>query len=374
MTVGHSRDGMTLVDAEHEPQNMLADVRRGVWKPPVREPAPEIDQDPLFWAFASAWFEANRASWAEHTVKDYRWQLDHLLPFFHGHALSQITVAEVDRYTQSKVRDSHLGAASINKTLARLGQILEVGVEYELIARNPVKVGKRKLKAARYERGYLDDAEHILAVLAAAGELDREARADRSGARRTMIAVLMFAGVRISEACSLRWRHVDLAAGRIRVPGTKTDAAVRGVIMMPILRDELAAHKAGSARTSPDDWVLPTASGTQRTKDNARQRVWQPVMKRANENLLKRDLSLLPEGVTQHSLRMTCCSLRLAVGQDLAYVAEQLGHADTSVTHRYYTRVMRMEPGRPRATPRARRRAHRAPRGGPSTGSGAVEQ
>jgi len=31
------------------------------------------------------------------------------------------------------------------------------------------------------------------------------------------------------------------------------------------------------------------------------------------------------------------------MGEDLAYVAEQLGHADTSVTRRYYLRVMRMD-------------------------------
>ena len=69
------------------------------------------------------------------------------------------------------------------------------------------------------------------------------------------------------------------------------------------------------------------------------------MIKRASENLIRRDLPPLPEGITQHSLRMTCCSLRLAMGEDLAYVAEQLGHADTSVTHRYYLRVMRMEAG-----------------------------
>ena len=91
--------------------------------------------------------------------------------------------------------------------------------------------------------------------------------------------------------------------------------------------------------------MLTTARGTRRTKDNARQRVWVPAVKRANKNLVGRYLLPLPEGITQHSLRMTCCSLRLAVGEDLAYVAEQLGHADTSVTHRYYLRVMRMEAG-----------------------------
>ena len=51
------------------------------------------------------------------------------------------------------------------------------------------------------------------------------------------------------------------------------------------------------------------------------------MIKRANENLIARDLPPLPEGITQHSLRMTCCSLRLAIGEDLANVAEQLGHA-----------------------------------------------
>jgi integrase len=173
--------------------------------------------------------------------------------------------------------------------------------------------------------------------------LDRDARSDWQSARGVLIAVLMFTGVRISEACALRWRHVDLASGRVRVPGTKTHAAARWVRVLPALRDELAAHKATAKHSSPDAWVLPTARGTQRTKDNARQRVWLPVIARANSDLINRDLPPLPEGITLHSLRMTCCSLRLAMGEDLAYVAEQLGHADTSVTQRYYLRVMRMD-------------------------------
>ena len=31
------------------------------------------------------------------------------------------------------------------------------------------------------------------------------------------------------------------------------------------------------------------------------------------------------------------------MGEDVAYIAEQLGHADTSTTHRIYTRVMRLD-------------------------------
>ena len=37
------------------------------------------------------------------------------------------------------------------------------------------------------------------------------------------------------------------------------------------------------------------------------------MIKRANENLLRHDLPPLPQRLTQHSLRKTCCSLRLAM-------------------------------------------------------------
>ena len=51
-----------------------------------------------------------------------RWQLcNHLLPFFHRHRLPQITVAEVDRYREFKVRERSCSAESINKTITRLG-------------------------------------------------------------------------------------------------------------------------------------------------------------------------------------------------------------------------------------------------------------
>jgi integrase len=51
-------------------------------------------------------------------------------------------------------------------------------------------------------------------LLEAGSTLDREAKCDRRHVeRRAMLAVLTFAGLRISELCALRWRDVDLAAG-----------------------------------------------------------------------------------------------------------------------------------------------------------------
>jgi integrase len=251
------------------------------------------------------------------------------------------TVAEVDRYREAKVSEGELSAASINKTLTRLGQILELAVERELIARNPAKVGgkRRRLKAPKPARQYLDRAEQIAALLEAAGELDAEARSNGRMARRALLSTLVFAGLRITEALDLEWRDVDLAGGRLRVRASKTDAGVRSVDLLPILRDELTEHKTACRGTTP--LVFPSAAGTRQDRNRVRTRILAKAISRANVKLAEQRLAALPDGLTLHALRRTCASLRIALGQDPAHVMEVLGHTDPSVTLGIYARVMR---------------------------------
>ena len=70
-------------------------------EPPQSGPAEQPVQDPLFHEFASQWFDSQRHGVAPRSVEDYRWGLErHLLPFFKGHHLSQITIAEAVRFPQ----------------------------------------------------------------------------------------------------------------------------------------------------------------------------------------------------------------------------------------------------------------------------------
>jgi integrase len=87
-----------------------------------------------------------------------------------------------------------------------------------------------------------------------------------------MLATLVFGGLRISEALALRWRDVDLAGGRTRIAGSKTDAGVRWVPLVPALRDDLAERKAVAAHTRPNDKVFSTLTGGMWSRDNARAR------------------------------------------------------------------------------------------------------
>jgi integrase len=177
----------------------------------------EIQPDPTFHEFASEWFRAHRNEWASNTTRDYEWQLrNHLLPFFARHRLSQITIAEVDRYRQCKVNEAVLAAESIKKTITRLGQILEIALERELIARNPVRVNprKRKLRAVKPPPVHLDGLDQIVAVLDAAHGLDRDAKSRTTG-RYALVATLIFAGPRDSEIGHALVRDLDLARSRL---------------------------------------------------------------------------------------------------------------------------------------------------------------
>ncbi len=341
LTLGTKAEGWTRVRAEEELQNVLADVRRGIWRPPVASTAAK--DEPTFHEFASEWFEAiQNEGLARNTLLDYEWQLTrHLLPYFAQHSLSEITIAEVDRYRQLKVREGAINATSINKSIQRLAQILDVALERELIDRNPARGKRRRLKQRRPVRTTLDRAEQIEALISAARELDHEARADRRAIpRAALLSTLLFSGVRIGEALALRWADVDLAAGRMRIRDSKTDAGVRQIDLLPILREELSVLKAITPYPAQTDFVFPTETGNGQNASNVRNRLLALSVDRANERLEERGLNPLPEGLTPHSMRRTFISLLLATGEDVPYVMSQVGHADPKMTLSIYAQVM----------------------------------
>jgi integrase len=382
VTLGTGSEGWTRRTAHTELQNILADVRRGIWCPVEPEPVRPRQIDRVFGEFATKWFEASRYAWQPSTVCDYEWQLrGHLLPFFENHRLSQITIAEVDRYRGEKVRQSvrraealaewhtrveetqdpdarrelarerpprGLSAASINKTITRLGQILEVALEYGLIDRNTARGKRRRLKVSKPSAVWLDSAEHIEALLDAAGELDQYAMVkggrDQKGGlvyRRILLATFVLAGLRIGEMTALLWRDVDLSENRITVRESKTDAGSRQIDLLPALRDELTAHKERAPDIAPSAFVFPSAKGTRMTQENIRSRVLRKAVGQANEKLIGAGDVPLPEGLTPHKLRHTFASILIALGVDPGSVMDQLGHADPGFTLRVYRHGMR---------------------------------
>lgn len=106
LALGTDAEGWTKRKTEDELANILADVRRGTWKPEPTRDASEPASEPTFHEFASEWLDARRHEFATRTIEDYMLALSHhLLPFFKDHLLSEITAQEVDRYKAAKVRE-----------------------------------------------------------------------------------------------------------------------------------------------------------------------------------------------------------------------------------------------------------------------------
>jgi integrase len=341
-------------------------VRRAKWTPPESVVEPQEHRPvPDFRTFASEWYEQGCPAWRERTRVDYRWRLtDHLLPHFADHALTSISVEEVDRYRAAKVRESErltiereaeqakppkerqrlprpLSPSSINKTIRLLAAILEQAVEYGYVERNAAKGRKRLLREPKPSRTYLQP-DQVAALLGAAGELDVEAierNADDTGRRKPLLATLALAGLRISEALDLRWRDVNLPGRKLRIVGAKTDAGIRELDLTPTLAELLTEYRARARAIEPTDYVFATGEGHRDSPENVRRRFLARAVERANAGLAEEQGEPI-RGLTPHGLRRTFISLLLAAGADVPYVMAQAGHTDPKMTLGIYASVI----------------------------------
>ncbi|CAN5777961.1 tyrosine-type recombinase/integrase [soil metagenome] len=339
-------EAATRADAETELRHILADVERGIWKPPVVAEPEVPKREPTFHEFASEWLTARKLEGlAENTIADLRWSLElHLLPHFASLSLSEITPQEVDRYKVSKarerqeiddarargerVRERGLSNSSINHTLSDLAQVLETAVEYGHIAQNPANGRRRRLKQTPPTHSWVEP-QQLPALLDAAP----------AGVGRALLGILAGSGLRIGEALALRWRHVDLmGAGTLSIVGSKTNAGVRTVDLTAALREELREWWRESSHDRPDDYVLPSSTGNRSNPSNLRRDVLRPTIDAANLELEKDGITPIAP-VTFHSLRRTYASLRCACRDDVAYTSAQIGHTDPRFTLRVYTQA-----------------------------------
>jgi integrase len=332
ITLGGPEEGWTRELAETELQNVLADVRRGLWRDPDVEAqaSGEPKPVPLFADFARDWLAGCKDDGlGARTVEDYTWAVElHLIPILGSLRVDEIGVREVDTYRQAKAREGVLGPNSVNKTITRLSQILALAVDHELIAANPATGKRRRLKRTATRQTWCEPYQ-LMALLEGADGL-------LLGRGRPLLATLSGAGLRVGEVLALTWENVSTDRGELIVLASKTDAGRRTVDLTPALRDELAAWHRRTRYPAPSDFVFPNGKGRQDNRNNVRRRLLDPAVAKANVKLTAAGIEPI-KNLTTHGLRRTYGSLRHAAGDEAVYTATQIGHADASFTLRVYT-------------------------------------
>lgn len=125
----------------------------------------------------------------------------HLLPFFGGKKLSEITARDIDAYKTLKVSEG-LDPKTVNGHLSTLRRALVLAMKWGHIEALPTI---ERLRQRKKERDFLDF-----------GEAERLIAAADDG-YRAMIVVALKTGLRLSELLGLRWQDVDLVAGKLHV-------------------------------------------------------------------------------------------------------------------------------------------------------------
>jgi integrase len=160
------------------------------------------------------------------------------------------------------------------------------------------------------------------------------ARRRNAVARVAPITLYVLAGPRVSEGCDLDGVHLDLAGGRVHVPGTKTSAGDRWVPLLPAARERLIAHKL-EFPFGPRDPVFATRNDRRNTPNNVTKTILNPAVERANA-LLEADGREPIAALTMHSLRRTFATI-LAVCEVTQFRAKYLvGHEDDELTAKVY--------------------------------------
>lgn len=191
----------------------------------------------------------------------------------------------------------------------------------------------------RAEPGLAFDRADLASILRASDQGTGEGD-DGKDTFSLLVHILAGTGARIGEVLALRWKHVDLERGRVRIEGTlredkdlsvgppKTRAALRELYLHDDLRSRLTQHKARSGTLGrPEAFVLTSRSMRPLRPSLVLRRHWHPLLKR---------LRLQRTGF--HSLRRTFASLALEEGASPAAVAAVLGQTDQRVLLEHYSR------------------------------------
>lgn len=287
----------------------------------------KVAADITFKDYALQWYKNNRISWKPSVQKDFQSTLNcHLIPYFGDKAVLDITkwmVKEFRAYlSEHKGRNgNNMSNKRINNILSVLRLILNEAAEQFDLSSPFVNLKPLPLKKPDIMPFSLDE---VLLFLNAV-------RKDFYN----YYVVRFFTGMRTAEIDGLKWKYVDFKNRKILVRETwqnrqwvspKTESSIRDIDMLKIVEEALLSqgHITGNR-----ELVFCTKTGKPLDHNNVSKRIWYPALKKAG--LIERN---------PYQTRHTAATLWLASGENPEWVARQLGHSNTEMLFKVYSKFI----------------------------------
>lgn len=228
---------------------------------------------------------------------------------FVGVPLPEVTLGDVQAYAE-ELEGRGLAPATRARALAAVKSLLAFA---HRIGYLPVNVGA----AERLPRVKLTLAERILSREQVAALLASETNPRNA----TLLRLMYYGGLRVSEACGLRWRDVVAREGdAVQVTVYGKGDKTRAVLLPANVGHELLTLRGGASADAP---VFAGRQGGALTSGQA----WR-VVKAAGARIG------VP-GLSPHWLRHAHASHALDAGAGIHVVRDTLGHASLATTSRY---------------------------------------
>lgn len=208
-------------------------------------------------------------------------------------------------------QDAGLAPSTINLSLSVLSEFFDFLRDEGLMLSQPVIKRRHRLLAPATLPKPMPEPELV-----------RFFKAVDSPRDRLLFLLMLRCGLRVSEACSLRWDDCDLSAGTIRVNDGK-GRVDRVVYVSPDLEREL---KAWHARTGSTPHLFPS-----------RKRKGRPIDRRVVNISMREYLHSagIAKRYTPHCLRHTFATQLLNASVTLEVLKELMGHRSIQNTLKY---------------------------------------
>ena len=153
---------------------------------------------------------------------------------------------------------------------------------------------------------------------------------------RNLFQFAIWTGLRTSELIALEWGDIDWnrniarirrASVRKQIKVPKTQAGERDIKLLSGALASLEDQKAHSFLRGKEIFLNPRTNAPWETDAQIRKTAWQPAIRRSGI----RDRN-------PYQTRHTFASLCLTSGEDIAWVARQLGHKSIALTLKRYAR------------------------------------
>ena len=273
-----------------------------------------------------AWFEEKARELEHSTLAGYRRIIDNVLVPFCG----TDQLRDFNR-TRGKELIASLGAVTakrINNVLGPLRGVFDDAVDAGQLPANPldgIKI-KRRSKLADHDEVDPFTPEEVRAILAACQDAEF----------RNYCQFNFSTGLRTSEMIGLQWPDLDFVGGTMRVrrafvmgkmKAPKTDAGVRSVELLAPAIAALTAQKAHTFLAGVTVFHNPRTGEPWAGDRQVRNEHWTKVLKRAGVRYRY-----------PYQMRHTFASQALSAGENVLWVAKQMGHKDWTVTAKKYAR------------------------------------